>query len=68
MHVDGKQLEVKVPKHTQPGSRLRLGGKGMPDPKRAGTYGNLFVLVEVTAPNLTEEQLRKLEQFKDKEL
>jgi curved DNA-binding protein len=68
MHVDGKQLEVKVPKHTQPGSRLRLGGKGMPNPKRAGTYGNLFVLVEVTAPNLTEEQLRKLEQFKDKEL
>jgi DnaJ-class molecular chaperone len=40
----------------------------MPNPKRAGTYGNLFVLVEVTAPNLTDEQLRKLEQFKDKEL
>lgn len=68
MHVDGKQLEVKVPKHTEPGSRLRLSGKGMPNPKRAGAYGDLYVLVEVKSPKLSDEQLRKLEQFKDKEL
>ena len=39
----------------------------MPNP-RTGRVGNLFVIVKVSTPNLTEEQLRKLTNFIDEEL
>ena len=66
-HLDDKQFEVKVPKNTAPDSRLKMQGKGMPNP-RTGRVGNLFVIVKVSTPNLTEEQLRKLTNFIDEEL
>lgn len=66
-HLDNKQFEVKVPKNTAPDSRLKLQGKGMPNPQ-TGRQGDLIVIVHVTTPNLTEEQLRKLTQFIDEEL
>ena len=65
-HIDGKTIEVKIPKNTSPGSRLRLSGKGMPNP-RGGHKGDLFVHVVVRPPKLSEEQLRRLEEFLDKE-
>ena len=39
----------------------------MPNPQNGHT-GNLFVIVDVTTPNLTDEQIRKLSNFIDEEL
>ena len=61
-HLDNKQFEVKVPKNTAPDSRLKLQGKGMPNPQGRG-IGDLFVIVDVTTPNLTDKQLQKLSEF-----
>jgi DnaJ-class molecular chaperone len=66
-HLDGKEFEVKVPKNTAPEARLKLQGKGMQNPQ-GGHLGDLFVIVHVTTPNLTEEQLQKFSDFIDKEM
>ncbi|MDR1741178.1 MAG: DnaJ domain-containing protein [Synergistaceae bacterium] len=52
--VDGV-IDMKIPAGTQSGRRLRLKGKGLP--KRDGSSGDLFVLVEIEIPPvMTEEQ------------
>jgi curved DNA-binding protein len=60
-------LMVPVAKGTQPGKKLRLKGKGMPDYDRPGSYGDLIVEVGVRIPrNLSdrEEQLyRQLDEL-----
>ena len=61
--LDNKQLDIKVPKNTNPGSQLKLQGKGMPNPNN-GRAGNLFVVVEVVSPKLTEEQISRIEDIK----
>ena len=66
-HLDGKEFEVKVPKNSAPQSRLKLQGKGMSNPQ-GGRVGDLFVIVDVTTPNLTEEQLQRFGNFIDKEM
>lgn len=66
-HLDNKKFEVKVPKNTAPNSRLKMQGLGMKNPQN-GHVGNLFVIVDVTTPNLTKEQLQRLSNFIDEEL
>jgi molecular chaperone DnaJ len=55
--------ELEIPRGTQSGDVFRLGGKGMPDPRRRG-LGDLLVQVAIEVPKkLTKEQeslLRKL--------
>ena len=34
--LDNKQLDIKVPKRTNPGSQLKLQGKGMPNQQWKG--------------------------------
>jgi curved DNA-binding protein len=56
-------MRVKVPPGTSSGARLRLRGKGVPDP-RNGTAGDLFAVVQVQVPkNLTSEARRLIEQL-----
>ena len=45
---DGK-VQLKVPKGSQSGQRLRLRGKGVPDPK-GGARGDLYVRLMVQVP------------------
>ncbi len=57
--LDGK-VKLKVKPGTQPGTRVRLKGKGLPVYKKEGERGDLYITYEVTLPaTLTEEQ-RKL--------
>jgi curved DNA-binding protein len=54
--LDGK-VKMKVAPETQPGTRVRLKGKGFPVYKQEGQYGDLYVTYEVKLPtNLTEKQ------------
>lgn len=65
-HIDGKQLDIKVPKNSAPGSSLRLSGKGMPDPD-TGRMGNLFVELVVVPPKVSDKFLQELEHIINKE-
>ena len=55
--LTGEQLRMKVSAGTQPESKLRLRGKGMPVYKKENIRGDLIVTFHVHIPTtLTEEQ------------
>ncbi|MFN3875194.1 MAG: DnaJ C-terminal domain-containing protein [Flavobacteriales bacterium] len=61
--LDGK-VKLKVPPLTQPGTRVKLKGKGMPVYKQEGRHGDLFVTFQVNLPtSLTPEQRALFEQL-----
>lgn len=62
--VDNK-VKIKIEPGTQPGKILRLRGKGLPEVNGYGR-GDLLVNVNVWIPgNLTKEEIRVFEKFKD---
>ena len=62
--VDNK-VKIKIEAGTQPGKILRLRGKGLPEVNGYGR-GDLLVNVNVWIPrNLTREETRVFEKFKD---
>jgi len=61
--VEGDE-EIEVKPGTQPGTELRLRGRGVPHLRRAGSRGDLHVLVRVTVPTkLTKEARAALEAY-----
>lgn len=61
-------VTLKLPPGTQSGKKLRLRGRGMPNPR--GTAGDLYVVVSITVPRKLSsqeqelfEQLRKVSEF-----
>ncbi len=65
--IDDKELTVKIASGTQIGSRLRVKGHGMPNPRRSGSFGDLYIEVAMTVPTkLTEKQKKALEEFAGK--
>lgn len=65
--LDNK-VKMKVNPETQPGTKVRLKGKGFPVYKQEGQFGDLYVTLEVRLPtNLTEKQkalFKELSQLK----
>jgi len=54
--LSGK-VKMKVMEGTQPGTKVRLKGKGFPLYKKEGQFGDLYVTYEVTLPtHLSEKQ------------
>lgn len=65
--IDDKELTVKIPAGTQIGARLRVRGKGMPNPRRAGSFGDLYIEIAMTVPTkLSDKQKKALEEFAGK--
>jgi molecular chaperone DnaJ len=57
--VDGEE-EVEVKAGTQPGTEIRLRGKGVPHLRRAGSRGDLHVFVNVAVPTKLSKRQREL--------
>lgn len=54
--LNGK-VKMKVPPETQNGSKIRLRGKGFPEYKKEGEFGDMFVTYNIKMPtNLTNKQ------------
>lgn len=54
--LNGK-VKMKVPPETQNGSKIRLKGKGFPEYKKEGAFGDMFVTYNIKMPsNLTDKQ------------
>lgn len=61
---DGTKVRVKVPAGTQDGTVLSVKGKGAPDVKKKGSFGNLKIEVEVKVPtSMNEKQKAAMEDF-----
>jgi curved DNA-binding protein len=57
----GGELEVTIPPKTNPGSQLRLRGRGMPDRHRGG-QGDIVVRIEAVMPaTISPELMRMIE-------
>ncbi|MDA8305943.1 MAG: J domain-containing protein [Deltaproteobacteria bacterium] len=54
-------IDLKIPPGTQGGRKLRLRGKGMPNPK--GTAGDLYITIMVKVP--THPSKKELELFEE---
>lgn len=60
------KLSLNVPKGSQPGSKLRLKGKGMPVFNKPGSSGDLYIQLVISIPkNLSEEELKLVKKLKD---
>ncbi|MFL5680272.1 MAG: molecular chaperone DnaJ [Chloroflexota bacterium] len=57
--VDGDE-EVEIKAGTQPGTEIRLRGKGVPHIRRAGSRGDLHVFVNVVVPTKLSKRQRDL--------
>jgi len=63
--VEGTE-EIEIRPGTQPGTELRLRGKGVPHLRRTGSRGDLHVFVRVVVPGrLSKEQRKALEAYAD---
>lgn len=60
--IDGS-VKAKVKAGTQPDTKLRIRGKGMPHYKREGT-GDLIVEIKVVLPQLNAEQMEVIRKLK----
>ncbi len=59
------RVKLKVKPGTQPGTKVRLKGKGFPVYKKDGQFGDLIVTYSVSIPtNLTEKQKQLFEELK----
>ena len=59
-------VRLKVPPGTQSGRRFRLSGRGMPQLRSSGEFGDLLARVLITVPSrLNAEQRRLAEQLRD---
>ena len=54
--IDGK-AEVKIPPGTASGKKLRLRGKGMPDP--TGSVGDHYVTIQIDVPRDLDDDAKK---------
>jgi molecular chaperone DnaJ len=61
--ADGEE-EIEIKPGTQPGAEIRLRGRGVPLLRRAGSRGDLHVMVDVRVPSrLTSRQRELLEEL-----
>ena len=61
--ADGEET-IEIKPGTQPGTEIRLRGRGVPHLRRAGARGDLHVLVDVIVPTkLTKRQRELLAEF-----
>ena len=56
-------IKVKVPSGTQPGTLINCKGQGMPVHKTLNIRGNLYVKIMVLIPQLSKNDLKKIEDL-----
>jgi molecular chaperone DnaJ len=62
--VEGEPAEVDIKPGTQPGTEIRLRGRGVPHLRRASARGDLHVIANVVVPGkLTKRQRELLEAY-----
>ncbi len=57
--LDG-HVNIKIPPGMQNGQKLRVRGRGLPQPQRGGDHGDLIVVARVEVPDRITEAERKL--------
>lgn len=62
--IDGQLIDVTIPPGTQHGTRLRIGGRGMPQRPGSTERGDMMIIVTISIPvDLNKNQLDILESI-----
>ncbi len=63
--LDNKQLELKIPQGTQPGTKFSISGYGLPN-MQTGKRGIIFIIINTEIPKISNEAiLNKIQQLKN---
>ncbi len=63
--LDG-QVRCRIPEGSQPGARIRLKGKGVPDRKDPSKKGDLYATIEIEVPReISPEAKEALRRYRD---
>ena len=61
--LDGKQLNLKIPPGTKPGTKMRMSGHGLPQMKST-KKGDLYVKIQLNLPKkLTDKQKKLIDEL-----
>jgi len=61
--LDDKELSLKIPPGTRPGTKMRMPGHGLPHMK-GNKKGDLYVIIQIKLPRqLTDEQKKLIEKL-----
>ena len=58
--ADGEEIDVEIKPGTQPGTEIRLRGRGVPHLRRQSVRGDLHVIANVTVPTKLSKRQREL--------
>jgi molecular chaperone DnaJ len=58
--VDGEDAEVEIKAGTQPGTEIKLKGRGVPHLRRHSVRGDLHVIANVVVPTKLSKRQREL--------
>jgi len=56
-HITGKTVKLKVPAGTQPGSKLRIKGMGLPIQGNAGVSADWYTIISIRVPQITDKEI-----------
>ena len=56
-HITGKTVKLKVPPGTQPGSKLRIKGMGLPIQGNAGVSADWYTIISIRVPQITDKEI-----------
>lgn len=62
-NIDGRNLETNIPAGVQPGALLSLNGCGMPNFNDSNRRGRLLLRINISIPQLSEEQKTQLQNL-----
>jgi curved DNA-binding protein len=54
------EVMLTIPAGTQPGQKIRLSGRGMPELRNPQTYGDMYITVKVQIPRQLSAKQREL--------
>ena len=59
------EAKIAIKPGTQPDSKLRLRGKGLPQYKNEDLRGDIIVTIKVQLPTLNEQQIELLQRIRN---
>lgn len=64
--IDGTTLKIKVPEGSPHGTQLRVPGKGLSHRANPLIRGDMYVIIDVKIPTLTDEEKKIITNMRDK--
>jgi len=65
--LDGKQLKIKLPAGSQQGTKLKIPGVGLRNRKDTTIRGDMYVIIDIHIPTLSEKEKETINNMRTKD-